>query len=136
MTEAGGRKLITSNRRALHDYEILETFEAGIELAEPCRDPRVVELIVSEIGRLSASFRGYEVPRRVHLITAVATNYSRLGCAHLWPAAEHSGCACACVHKLCHVAAARVLDKDAQHTHAQSSVLHVIQNLGLSGRTA
>ena len=25
MTEAGGRKLITSNRRALHDYEILET---------------------------------------------------------------------------------------------------------------
>jgi SsrA-binding protein len=35
MTEAGGRKLITSNRRALHDYEILETVEAGIVLVGP-----------------------------------------------------------------------------------------------------
>ena len=43
--------------------------ERGIELAEPCHDPRVVELIISEIRLRSASFRGYEVPRRVHLIT-------------------------------------------------------------------
>jgi long-chain acyl-CoA synthetase len=43
--------------------------ERGIELADPCRDPRVVELILSEIGRLSTSFRGYEAPRRVHLIS-------------------------------------------------------------------
>ena len=35
MTEAGGRKLITSNRRALHDYEILETVEAGLVLLGP-----------------------------------------------------------------------------------------------------
>jgi len=28
-----GRKLVASNRRARHDYEILETFEAGIALA-------------------------------------------------------------------------------------------------------
>ena len=35
MTEAGARKLITSNRRATHDYEILETFEAGLVLLGP-----------------------------------------------------------------------------------------------------
>jgi long-chain acyl-CoA synthetase len=43
--------------------------ERGIELVDPCRDPRVTELILSEIDRLSTSFRGYEAPRRVHLIT-------------------------------------------------------------------
>ncbi|MFM2078198.1 MAG: SsrA-binding protein [Actinomycetota bacterium] len=30
---ADGRKLIASNRRARHDYEILDTFEAGIVLS-------------------------------------------------------------------------------------------------------
>ena len=35
MTEAGGRKLITTNRRARHDYEILETVEAGLVLLGP-----------------------------------------------------------------------------------------------------
>ena len=41
----------------------------GIELADPCSDPRVVELILSEIELLSRTFRGYEAPRRVHLIS-------------------------------------------------------------------
>jgi SsrA-binding protein len=32
MSESGGTKLITSNRKARHDYEILETLEAGLVL--------------------------------------------------------------------------------------------------------
>lgn len=35
MGEAAGRKLIASNRRAHHDYEILETVEAGLVLLGP-----------------------------------------------------------------------------------------------------
>lgn len=31
-TAPGGRRLVAQNRRARHDYEILETFEAGIVL--------------------------------------------------------------------------------------------------------
>jgi long-chain acyl-CoA synthetase len=42
--------------------------EEGIELEDPCRDPRVEELILAEIERLSTSSRTYEVPRRVRLI--------------------------------------------------------------------
>lgn len=43
--------------------------EHGITLEDPARDPRVERLILDEILRLSALFRGYEVPRRV-LLTA------------------------------------------------------------------
>ena len=32
---AGARKVVIENRRARFDYEILETFEAGIALAGP-----------------------------------------------------------------------------------------------------
>ena len=42
--------------------------DEGIELDDPCRDPRVERLILSEIERLSSSFRSYEMPRRVHLV--------------------------------------------------------------------
>ena len=35
MAEPGGRKLITQNRRARHDYEILDTVEAGLVLVGP-----------------------------------------------------------------------------------------------------
>ena len=43
--------------------------EQRIELAHPARDPRVEQLILSEIRRLSSHFRGYEEPRRVLLST-------------------------------------------------------------------
>ncbi len=32
MTQASSRKIVTSNRRARHDYEILDTYEAGLVL--------------------------------------------------------------------------------------------------------
>jgi SsrA-binding protein len=33
MEKAQGRKTIAKNRRAFHDYEVLETFEAGLQLS-------------------------------------------------------------------------------------------------------
>lgn len=33
MPEKSGKKLIAKNKRALHEYEILETYEAGIQLS-------------------------------------------------------------------------------------------------------
>ncbi|HEX9885911.1 MAG TPA: SsrA-binding protein SmpB [Longimicrobiales bacterium] len=35
MTETPGRKVVATNRKARHEYEILETFEAGIVLRGP-----------------------------------------------------------------------------------------------------
>ena len=35
MSEDGGRKVISSNRKARHEFEILETFEAGLVLRGP-----------------------------------------------------------------------------------------------------
>lgn len=35
MGEDGGRKLVAQNRKARHDYEVLETFEAGLVLKGP-----------------------------------------------------------------------------------------------------
>ena len=35
MTEDSGRKIVARNRKARHEYEILETFEAGIVLRGP-----------------------------------------------------------------------------------------------------
>lgn len=35
MAEEGGRKIVARNRKARHEYEILETYEAGIVLRGP-----------------------------------------------------------------------------------------------------
>ena len=35
MSEEGGRKVIATNRKARHEFEILETFEAGLVLRGP-----------------------------------------------------------------------------------------------------
>lgn len=35
MTEHGARKVVARNRKARHEYEILETYEAGMELKGP-----------------------------------------------------------------------------------------------------
>ena len=35
MDEPGGRRVIASNRKARHEYEVLETFEAGLVLKGP-----------------------------------------------------------------------------------------------------
>ncbi len=35
MSDEGGRQVVARNRRARHDYEILDTFEAGIALLGP-----------------------------------------------------------------------------------------------------
>lgn len=35
MSEEGGRKVVARNRKARHEYEILETFEAGMVLKGP-----------------------------------------------------------------------------------------------------
>jgi len=35
MSENGARKIVARNRKARHEYEILETYEAGIELKGP-----------------------------------------------------------------------------------------------------
>ena len=35
MTSEGGRKVVATNRKARHEYEVLETFEAGLVLAGP-----------------------------------------------------------------------------------------------------
>lgn len=35
MTEHGARKVVARNRKARHEYEVLETYEAGMELKGP-----------------------------------------------------------------------------------------------------
>ena len=73
MTEVGGRKLITSNRRATHDYEILETFEAGLVL----RGPEVKSL---RDGRANLS-DSYALLRRgeAFLVNAHVSPYEKAG---------------------------------------------------------
>ncbi len=73
MTEVGGRKLITSNRRALHDYEILETFEAGLVLLGP-------EVKSLRDGRANLS-DSYAVLRRgeAFLVNAHVSPYEKAG---------------------------------------------------------
>jgi SsrA-binding protein len=73
MTEAGGRKLITSNRRALHDYEILETVEAGLVLVGP-------EVKSLREGRANLS-DSYAVLRRgeAFLVNAHVSPYEKAG---------------------------------------------------------
>jgi SsrA-binding protein len=46
MTSEGGRKLVATNRKARHEYEILETLEAGIVL----RGPEVKSVREGKIG--------------------------------------------------------------------------------------
>lgn len=73
MTEVGGRKLITSNRRATHDYEILETFEAGLVLLGP-------EVKSLREGRANLS-DSYAVLRRgeAFLVNAHVSPYEKAG---------------------------------------------------------
>jgi SsrA-binding protein len=73
MTEVGGRKLITSNRRATHDYEILETFEAGLVLLGP-------EVKSLRDGRANLS-DSYAVLRRgeAFLVNAHVSPYEKAG---------------------------------------------------------
>jgi len=73
MTEAGARKLITSNRRATHDYEILETFEAGLVLLGP-------EVKSLREGRANLS-DSYAVLRRgeAFLVNAHVSPYEKAG---------------------------------------------------------
>lgn len=43
--------------------------ERGFDLRTPARDPRVERLIADEIDRASASFRRFEIPRRIRIIS-------------------------------------------------------------------
>ena len=73
MTETGARKLITANRRATHDYEILETFEAGLVLLGP-------EVKSLREGRANLS-DSYAVLRRgeAFLVNAHVSPYEKAG---------------------------------------------------------
>ncbi|MFN0153563.1 MAG: SsrA-binding protein SmpB [Gaiella sp.] len=59
MTREGGTKLIADNRRARHDYELLERFEAGVVLAgtevKALREGHV------QLGQAYADIRGGEL---------------------------------------------------------------------------
>ena len=96
MTEAGGRKLITSNRRALHDYEILETVEAGIVLVGPevksLREGRAnlsdsyamlrrgeAFLVNAHVGPYDKAGRDNPEPRRERKLLMHRAELSRLG---------------------------------------------------------
>ncbi len=46
MTEAEGKKVVATNRKARHDYDILETMEAGIVL----KGPEVKSLRAGKVG--------------------------------------------------------------------------------------
>ena len=46
MTEAEGKKVVATNRKARHDYDILETMEAGIVL----KGPEVKSLRTGKVG--------------------------------------------------------------------------------------
>jgi len=77
MAEAGARKLVTalvaSNRRALHDYEILEKVEAGLVLLGP-------EVKSLREGRANLS-DSYAVLRRgeAFLVNAHVSPYDKAG---------------------------------------------------------
>lgn len=77
MAEAGARKLVTSaiasNRRALHDYEILEKVEAGLVLLGP-------EVKSLREGRANLS-DSYAVLRRgeAFLVNAHVSPYEKAG---------------------------------------------------------
>jgi SsrA-binding protein len=77
MAEAGARKLVTSlvasNRRALHDYEILEKVEAGLVLLGP-------EVKSLREGRANLS-DSYAVLRRgeAYLVNAHVSPYDKAG---------------------------------------------------------
>jgi len=96
MTEVAGRKLITSNRRALHDYEILETFEAGLVLLGPevksLRDGRAnlsdsyallrrgeAFLVNAHVSPYEKAGRDNSEPRRERKLLMHRAELSRLG---------------------------------------------------------
>ena len=59
MAETDGRKIVASNRKARHDYDILETWEAGMVL----KGPEVKSIRAGKVGFQDAfaSLRGTEV---------------------------------------------------------------------------
>ena len=59
MTEANGRQIIARNRKARHEYEVLETLEAGLVL----KGPEVKSLRAGKVGFQDAFARveGHEV---------------------------------------------------------------------------
>jgi SsrA-binding protein len=73
MAEDAGRKLVASNRRARFDYEILDTFEAGIEL----RGPEVKSLRAGKasLNEAYAMLRGGEA----FLVNAHINPYEQAG---------------------------------------------------------
>jgi len=73
MAEVAGRKHVTSNRRALHDYEIFEKVEAGLVLLGP-------EVKSLREGRANLS-DAYAVLRRgeAFLINAHVSPYEKAG---------------------------------------------------------
>ncbi len=73
MADDAGRKLVASNRRARFDYEILDTFEAGIEL----RGPEVKSLRAGKasLNEAYAMLRGGEA----FLVNAHINPYEQAG---------------------------------------------------------
>ncbi len=66
MAEDGQRKLIAQNRRARHDYEILDTFEAGISLLGP--EVKSLRAGKANLADAYATVRGGEVfLRNLHI---------------------------------------------------------------------
>jgi SsrA-binding protein len=59
MAESEGKKIVATNRKARHDYEVLETMEAGIVL----KGPEVKSLRAGKVGFQDAfaTVRGAEV---------------------------------------------------------------------------
>jgi SsrA-binding protein len=59
MAESDGKKIVATNRKARHDYEILETMEAGIVL----KGPEVKSLRAGKVGFQDAfaTVRGAEL---------------------------------------------------------------------------
>jgi SsrA-binding protein len=73
MAEEDGRKIVTQNRRARHDYEILQKFEAGLVLVGP-------EVKSLRAGRANLS-DAYATIRRgeVFLVNAHISPYEQAG---------------------------------------------------------
>ena len=64
MTSEDGRKIVATNRKARHEYDILETFEAGIVL----KGPEVKSVRAGNIGfqARSAYTRSFAILQRPH----------------------------------------------------------------------
>ncbi len=73
MADGSGRKLIAQNRRARHDYDILDTFEAGLVLLGP-------EVKSLRAGRANLSDAYATIRRReAFLVNAHISPYKQAG---------------------------------------------------------